>query len=596
MKNTHKIILTICLVIFGLFSTGCGCQKEMYTVSFDTVGGSQVTSQIIEKGEKVAVPIAPTREGFVFSKWLLDGVEYDFNSEVTKDITLTASWATDSRKSFTVTFNSNGGSEVNSVVVREGDTLISPNAPTRDGYVFLGWFVGTVEYNFANPVTKNITLTAKWEIVKENEFVITFNTNGGSQVKAQKVVDGEKATKPVNPTKYGYKFIGWELNGETFDFTTAIKENVTLVAIWEKKTQYTVKFDTDGGNSINSVKVYENDKVKMPTEPTREGYEFVKWQLDGKDYDFSSKITKNITLVAVWKEKTKYTVKFDTDGGSSISDLEVYENETVVKPTNPTKDDHIFVKWQLDGKDYDFTSKVTKNITLVAVWEKLQENEYVVTFDTDGGSSIDNQKVVEGSVATKPTSPTKEGYNFVKWQLNGKDYDFTAKVTGDITLVAVWEKEVIKVSSVTLSETSLELEVGDVTKLSITINPTNATNKTAEWTSSDESIVTVDALGNVTAKAKGTATITVTVDGKTASCEVTVLEPITYSVEYDKIEESSMEQHRLYIKSSEGKRVPGVIEVTTINDDVIEVQVTENGSENVYIRTVIKSAKVKSVN
>lgn len=526
MKNTHKMILTICLVIFGLFITGCGCQKEMYTVSFDTVGGSQVTSQIIEKGEKVAVPIAPTREGFVFSKWLLDGVEYDFNSEVTKDITLTASWATDSRKSFTVTFNSNGGSEVNSVVVREGDTLISPNAPTRDGYVFLGWFVGTVEYNFANPVTKNITLTAKWEIVKENEFVVTFNTNGGSQVKAQKVVDGEKATKPVNPTKYGYKFIGWELNGETFDFTTAIMENVTLVAIWEKKTQYTVKFDTNGGSSINSVKVYENDKVKMPTEPTRDGYEFVKWQLDGKDYDFSSKITKNITLVAVWKEKTKYTVKFDTDGGSSISDLEVYENETVVKPTNPTKDDYIFVKWQLDGKDYDFSSKVTKNITLVAVWEK----------------------------------------------------------------------EVIKVSSLTLSETSLELEVDDVTKLSVTINPTNATNKTAEWTSSDESIVTVDALGNVTAKAKGTATITVTVDGKTASCEVTVLEPITYSVEYDKIEESSMEQHRLYIKSSEGKRVSGVIEVTTINDDVIEVQVTENGSENVYIRTVIKSAKVKSVN
>ena len=75
-----------------------------------------------------------------------------------------------------------------------------------------------------------------------------------------------------------------------------------------------------------------------------------------------------------------------------------------------------------------------------AVEDTYRENTYTVTFDTDGGSKIDAQEVEENGTATKPADPTKDGYTFKGWQLDGKDYDFATPVTADITLKAVWEK------------------------------------------------------------------------------------------------------------------------------------------------------------
>lgn len=451
-----KIILILCMAISCILITGCGCEKEKFTVTFNSNGGSYVDSQIVEKNGMVEVPVDPVREGYIFIEWLLNDMKYDFNSKVTEDITLKANWALSSSSTYTVTFNSNGGSRVKSVKVNEGGYVNCPTPPTRDGYIFLGWYLGNSEYNFANKVLANITLTAKWEKVPENTHVVTFDSNGGSAVKSQTVVDGKVASIPTNPTRKGYNFVEWQLNGEAYDFTTVVKGNITLKAIWEAKKEYTVDFDTDGGNTIDSVKVYENEKVAKPNNPTRDGYTFVKWQLNGEDYNFNTKVTKNITLVAIWKE-------------------------------------------------------------------------------------------------------------------------------------------VVKVESVTLSETEKELTIGEDFTLTTTINPSNADNKEVTWTSSDESIATVSNDGLVTAVKEGEVTITITVDGKEATCKVTVVKPVTYEVEYEEAEGTSLAQHYLFITSSKGEHVAGVIEITTINGDVIDVSVTENGSSIPYVKTVIDSARVKSL-
>ena len=144
-----------------------------------------------------------------------------------------------------------------------------------------------------------------------------------------------------------------------------------------------------------------------------------------------------------WKVFSKivecYVVTFDAKGVTPTPDAQmVAKDSAAAEPKAPTKDGYTFVEWQLDGAKYDFSTPVTKDITLVAVWK---ENTYTVNFDAKGGTPAPNaQTVKEGKAATAPTVPTKEGYTFVEWQLDGAKYDFSTPVTKDITLVAVWKK------------------------------------------------------------------------------------------------------------------------------------------------------------
>ena len=286
----------------------------------------------------------------------------------------------------------------------------------------------------------------------KKEFTVTFITNGGTAVSNQTVSKDSTISKPTDPTKEGYEFNGWLLNGEPFDFTSKITGDITLEASWieiqdEESDKFTVTFNVDG--KIEKVEVENGKKVSKPTDPTKEGYEFLGWYLADEEFDFNTAISKDITLVANFEKieqssenVNKYTITFNSNGGSSVAKQTVVEGSTVKKPTNPTKSGYTFVSWQLNGKDYNFSTKVTGNITLVAKWIKNEDpkKNYTITFNSNGGSSVAKQTVVEGSTVKKPANPTKSGYTFVSWQLNGKDYNFSTKVTGNITLVAKWEK------------------------------------------------------------------------------------------------------------------------------------------------------------
>jgi len=144
----------------------------------------------------------------------------------------------------------------------------------------------------------------------------------------------------------------------------------------------------------------------------------------------------------------KYTVTFDSNGGSSVDKQTVESGKKAAKPANPTKDGYTFIEWTLNGKTYDFNNTVTSNITLVATWKKVETKpevvKYTVTFNSNGGSAISSQTVVSGVKAVKPANPTKDGYTFVEWTLNGKTYDFNTAVTSNITLVASWKTNVVK--------------------------------------------------------------------------------------------------------------------------------------------------------
>ena len=162
--------------------------------------GRIYAEQIVQKGEKAIEPDVPSRQGYQFTDWYLDDTKYDFNADVTGNMTLTAKWTANS---YTIAFDTDGGSAVAPITQDYGTAITAPADPTREGYTFIGW-------DKAIPSTmpaENVTITAKWKV---NQYTITFDSNGGSAVAPITQDYGTAITAPADPTREGYTFIGWD--------------------------------------------------------------------------------------------------------------------------------------------------------------------------------------------------------------------------------------------------------------------------------------------------------------------------------------------------------------------------------------------------
>ncbi len=136
-------------------------------------------------------------------------------------------------------------------------------------------------------------------------------------------------------------------------------------------------------------------------------------------------------------------VTFDSRGGSDIVSIEGTKSTFVAtQPADPTRDGFTFTGWYTDAEctqAFDWSASVVRHITLYAGWQE-DVVEYMVTFDMNGADgSIDSQTVTSGNAITEPANPSRTGFVFMGWQFNGKLWNFTAPVTSNMTLVAVWE-------------------------------------------------------------------------------------------------------------------------------------------------------------
>jgi uncharacterized repeat protein (TIGR02543 family) len=430
---------------------------NQYTVSFDSNEGSAVTAITQDYNTSVTKPSDPTKTGYTFAGWYSDealtsSVSWPYTMTA-ENVTFYAKWTVNQ---YTITLNSNGGGTVNQIIQNYKSSVSKPVDPFRLGYTFAGWYSDSV---LTSPVTwpyimtaSNVTFYGKWTI---NQYTITFNSNGGSNVNSITQDYGSSVTKPADPMKTGYKFIGWYTdNGLTRAVTWPYAmtfSSVTFYAKWSTE-QNTVAFNSNGGSSVSPVTVAYGASISKPADPVMAGYTFAGWYLDSGctsaviwPYTIAA---SNVTFYAKWTVN-QYTVSFNSNGGSSAAVVTQNYNTSVTKPQDPTKSGYKFAGWFSDSGlinavtwPYTIT---TSNVTFYAKW---MVSQYTLSFDTNGGSSVgaitqdaDTEAVISGT-------SEKAGYSFAGWNTKadgtGTDYANGGKIklTGNITLYAIWNEDI----------------------------------------------------------------------------------------------------------------------------------------------------------
>ena len=257
---------------------------NQYTIAFDTNGGSDIAPITQDYGTEITAPDNPTRKGYTFKGWDKEIPE----TMPAENITVKAQWEINQ---YTIAFDTNGGSDIAPITQDYGTEITAPDNPTRKGYTFKGWDKEIPE----TMPSENMTVKAQWEI---NQYTITFDTNGGSEIAPITQDYGTEITAPDKPTRKGYTFKGW--NKEIPETMPA--ENITVKAQWEIN-QYTIAFDTNGGSDIAPITQDYGTEITAPDNPTRKGYTFKGWDKEIPE----TMPAENITITARWKDTEKPT-------------------------------------------------------------------------------------------------------------------------------------------------------------------------------------------------------------------------------------------------------------------------------------------------
>ena len=389
---------------------------------------------------------------------------------------------------YEVVFNANGGtfsdeSSSKTVVVEEGEKIIPPSNPNREGYNFVGWALdgGTLFFDFTEIPTSNLTLQAKWVKI----INIVFNANGGvfddqSSIKTEEILEGDFIISPSNPNRNGYNFIGWCLEGEDniFDLTTEkASADVTLFAKWEEIiTDYDVTFVLNYAGAGSEVKSTEKGFITYI--PQREGYLFNGWYIaagetvDGyilsEKYDLMQRVNKEgLTLYAEW-------VEAPTEANQLISPM-------------ISVNDRVFT-WQKQEKavSYQIIVKFLGN----------QVNEYNVTDETWTFPSSN-----EAGYYTISIRARGDGINSINSTYTTKNYAYKilSKVTGislDLnTSILTWNA-VEKATSYTVFVNGTS--EGDFTETTFDMSEYDAGSYTIEIVANAKSFVSSSSIATLT--------------------------------------------------------------------------------------------------
>lgn len=385
--------------------------KPIYTVTFDLNGATSPASeamQSVSTGNLPNKPDDPTKTGSEFVCWYENGdaaqTPYDFTKQITKNVNLVAKWA---RYLNVIIDTGIDGRPTQIETVLEGQKMTEPTTPDNGTKQFLGWYLKVgetyTEFNFDNPVTEEMTLYARWYDPEHPTTAEVIFMDGDRQLDKKTVTVGDKVTLPTDPVKDNYTFGGWFVDEDCtqpFNADTRITSDTILYAKWTP-----VEVEITGIVIDPQEFTLEIDGTKTLTakaEPESAGAVEVDWSSDDEavaivdenglvtakavgstkikatlktDPEIIGEASVTVTEKSIVTEKNKYTVTFDSKGGSAVAAQTVEEGALAAQPANPTREGYTFGGWYTDealSHAYDFKTAVSGNITLYAKWQAVE--------------------------------------------------------------------------------------------------------------------------------------------------------------------------------------------------------------------------------
>ncbi len=414
-----------------------------------TVGGLSEIKLFGAANDSIELPNPDERAGYTFDGWYNGSKQVTSPVTIKGNMTLEARWTAKSQ--FTVTYKHGYGSVADTVdTYYAGDTVTVTYAPTRTGYVFDGWYNGGTKVTSPFEITANVTLTAKWNIVK---YTLTLDAgeNGtvyGLPTVALSVEYGTEFSLPV-PVKEGYTHV-WKNGGVTVGDKITVDGDITLVAEWTEKATFTVSFDSNYGATSDRINAtyYVGETVNelyVPSERT--GYTFDGWYANAATTgDRITTVTAATTLYAKWTP-ISCVITLDANGGtvSGLAEITLsgMYDATIALPT-PEYAGYDFKGWQVaGGASYTDAYDVKGDVTLTARWErKTLTITIMLGYD---GKSVDTNIQGASAMSDVPATVVRDGF-----VLEGLYYYDTSKTDGygdkydsellyeDTVLIAKW--------------------------------------------------------------------------------------------------------------------------------------------------------------
>ena len=451
-------------------------QINQYTITFDTKGGNEIAPITQDYNTEITKPADPTKEGYTFAGWdkeipsnmpaenttitaswtvnqyevtfkngddVVASAKFDYGTVIAlpeknvptkegytlswegytegmtvpaKDITFTVKWTA---IEYTITFDSNGGSEVEPITQGYETSVTAPADPTRTGYTFDGWEPTVPETMPLN----GETCVAKWTI---NQYTLTFDLNGGESASIDDITaDYDSDVTVAAPTRTGYTFKGWFP-----EFTGKVPAaNTTYTAKWEVN-KYNVTFNTDGGSVIDPIEVVFGSEITLPEAPTKEGYTFKGWQ------DVPQTMpAKDITLVASWTIN-QYKVTYMVDENVYKEYTLDYGTDIQVPAKDPTKSGWVFLGWT---SEYTGETVPARDVVYTAQWKQDIITLRFVLWD---GYYIEYQYKPGEEITEIPNVPEREGYTFLGWDKAVPDVMPEDVENGIFTITAKWKTNI----------------------------------------------------------------------------------------------------------------------------------------------------------